>query len=79
MTKTLFRQSFLFDSLDLEQEVFAEQTVLSNGVQIKLHQRGVLEVIPAEYNSETKNIIFSTGVHGDETSQWSLSISSLRI
>ncbi len=29
MTKTLFRQSFLFDSLDLDQEVFAEQTVLS--------------------------------------------------
>ncbi|MCK8071330.1 succinylglutamate desuccinylase [Vibrio sp. 1CM23M] len=72
MTKTLFRQSFLFDSLDLEQEVVAGQTVLSNGVQIKLHQRGVLEVVPAEYNSETKNIIFSTGVHGDETSPMEL-------
>ncbi|WP_299693511.1 succinylglutamate desuccinylase [uncultured Vibrio sp.] len=72
MTKTLFRQSFLFDSLDLEQEVSVGQTVLGNGVKIKLHQRGVLEVIPANFNSETKNIIFSTGVHGDETSPMEL-------
>lgn len=72
MTKSLFRQSFLLDSLDLEQEVLAGQTVLSNGVQLKVHQRGVFEVIPADYDQHTKNIIFSTGVHGDETAPMEL-------
>ena len=72
MTKSLFRQSFLLDSLDLEQEVLAGQTVLGNGVQLKVHQRGVFEVIPADYDQQTKNIIFSTGVHGDETAPMEL-------
>ena len=72
MTKSLFRQSFLFDSLDLEQEMPAGRTVLSNGVELKLHQRGVLEVIPADYSDQSKNIIFSCGVHGDETSPMEL-------
>ncbi|NOH97939.1 succinylglutamate desuccinylase [Vibrio sp. 99-70-13A1] len=72
MTKSLFRQSFLFDSLDLEQEMPAGRTVLSNGVELKLHQRGVLEVTPADYSDQSKNIIFSCGVHGDETSPMEL-------
>ncbi|WP_394247055.1 succinylglutamate desuccinylase [Vibrio profundi] len=72
MTKSLFRQSFLFDSLDLEQEMLAGQTVLSNGVQLTLHRRGVLEVVPANYTEDSKNIVFSCGIHGDETSPMEL-------
>ncbi|MBW3694930.1 succinylglutamate desuccinylase [Vibrio sp. T187] len=72
MTKSLFRQSFLFDSLDLEQEMLAGQRVLSNGVQLTVHQRGVLEVVPANYTEKSKNVIFSCGIHGDETSPMEL-------
>ncbi|MGF1755968.1 succinylglutamate desuccinylase [Vibrio makurazakiensis] len=72
MTKSLFRQSFLFDSLDLEQEMLAGQSVLSNGVRLTVHQRGVLEVVPANYTDQSKNIVFSCGIHGDETSPMEL-------
>ncbi|MDA0127890.1 succinylglutamate desuccinylase [Vibrio sp. MarTm2] len=67
MTKNLFRQSFLFDSLDLEQEMPAGEITVAGGAVFKLHQRGVLEVIPATVTQETKHIIFSCGIHGDET------------
>ncbi|NOI82495.1 succinylglutamate desuccinylase [Vibrio tubiashii] len=67
MTKTLFRQSFLFDSLDLEQEMPASEMTVAGGVVFKLHQRGVLEVIPANLSEESKHIIISCGIHGDET------------
>ena len=33
----------------------------------KLHQRGVLEVIPPILSDESKHIIVSCGIHGDET------------
>ncbi|NMV06373.1 succinylglutamate desuccinylase, partial [Vibrio parahaemolyticus] len=33
---------------------------------------GVLEVIPANYTQDTKNIIISCGVHGDETAPMEL-------
>ena len=75
MTKSLFRQSFLFDSLDLEQEVLAGQTVLGNGVQLKVHQRGVFEVIPADYDQQTKNIIFQQAFMVMKPHQWSWLIS----
>ncbi|KJY83374.1 succinylglutamate desuccinylase [Vibrio galatheae] len=67
MTKTLFRQSFLFDSLDLEQEMPAGELTVAGGVVFKLHQRGVLEVIPANLTADSKHIIISCGIHGDET------------
>jgi succinylglutamate desuccinylase len=72
MTKNLFRQSFLFDSLDLEQEMPAGETTVAGGTVFKLHQRGVLEVIPANISPETKHIIFSCGIHGDETAPMEL-------
>ncbi|OIQ26280.1 succinylglutamate desuccinylase [uncultured Vibrio sp.] len=68
MTKSIFRQSFLFDSLDLKHDVEATEFVTPDGVTFKLHQRGVLEVTPAQYDENTKNIIVSCGIHGDETS-----------
>lgn len=67
MTKNFFRQSFLFDSLDLEQDMPAKEWVVANGVTFKLHERGVLEVIPSEVTDESKHIIISCGIHGDET------------
>ncbi|MFV0447164.1 MAG: succinylglutamate desuccinylase [Vibrio sp.] len=72
MTKSLFRQSFLFDSLDLEQSMKPNQVTASNGVTLKLLQRGMLEVIPAKQNSDTKNIVISCGVHGNETAPMEL-------
>ncbi|MEZ8104113.1 MULTISPECIES: succinylglutamate desuccinylase [Vibrio] len=72
MTKSLFRQSFLFDSLDLDQDMPAKQCMLDSGAQLILHQRGVLEVIPADLSTSSKNIIISCGIHGDETSPMEL-------
>ncbi|MCK6264933.1 succinylglutamate desuccinylase [Vibrio sp. ZSDE26] len=67
MTKSIFRQSFLLDSLDLKQEIEAAGYTAPSGAILKLHQRGILEVIPVESNEQTKNIIVSCGIHGDET------------
>lgn len=67
MTKTLFRQSFLFDSLDLEQEMTPGQMTVAGGAVFTLHQRGVLEVVPEHLSQESKHIIISCGIHGDET------------
>lgn len=72
MTKSLFRQSFLTDTLDVHIDVAPAEQVLSNGVQLKLYQRGVLEVIPENPTQETKNIIISCGIHGDETAPMEL-------
>ncbi|MEF1311842.1 succinylglutamate desuccinylase [Vibrio mytili] len=72
MTKSLFRQSFLTDTLDLHIDAAPKEQVLSNGVKLKLCQRGVLEVIPAKYTQDTKNIIISCGIHGDETAPMEL-------
>ncbi len=72
MTNSLFRQSFLLDTLDMQQAVDEQTTTLPSGVQLKLHQRGVLEVIPASYTASSKNMIISTGIHGDETAPMEL-------
>ncbi len=72
MTKSIFRQSFIFDSLDLDTPVSPQETRLASGVVLKLHDRGVLEVIPETLSEETKNIIVSTGIHGDETAPMEL-------
>ncbi|MGR5323963.1 succinylglutamate desuccinylase [Vibrio sp. PID23_8] len=72
MTKSLFRQSFLTDTLAVDTDVAPAELLLPNGVTLKLYQRGVLEVIPDEYTQETKNIIISCGVHGDETAPMEL-------
>lgn len=72
MTKNLFRQSFLFDSLNLEQEMPAGEITVANGTVFKLHQRGVLEVIPSTLDENSKHIILSCGVHGNETAPMEL-------
>ncbi|MBY7874248.1 succinylglutamate desuccinylase [Vibrio fluvialis] len=72
MTKSLFRQSFLFDSLDLEQSVASGEMQTAAGVTLKLHERGVLEVLPAEQDESTRHIVISSGIHGDETAPMEL-------
>ncbi|WED23107.1 succinylglutamate desuccinylase [Vibrio sp. JC009] len=67
MVKPLFRQSFLFDSLDIETEVVANQVQLPSGLTVRLLKRGLLEVVPQEVTDSTKSIVVSVGVHGDET------------
>ncbi|CAH0539688.1 succinylglutamate desuccinylase [Vibrio marisflavi] len=72
MTQSLFNQSFLHDSLNLSQDVLPQQKSLASGIVLKLHQRGVLEVIPANLDENTKHIVASCGVHGDETAPMEL-------
>ncbi|WP_260258375.1 succinylglutamate desuccinylase [Vibrio intestinalis] len=72
MTKTFFRQSFLFDSLDLANDVAEQEKTVAAGTKLKLHQRGVLEVIPANLDEQSKHIVISCGVHGDETAPMEL-------
>lgn len=72
MTKSFFRQSFLFDSLDLEQEMPANDTVVAAGTRFIIHQRGVLEVCPANLTSDSKHVIVSCGIHGNETAPMEL-------
>lgn len=72
MTKSFFRQSFLFDSLDLDHAMVAQSVRTAQGVTVKLHQRGVLEVIPAQRDVTTQNVVISCGIHGDETAPMEL-------
>ncbi|NLS12932.1 succinylglutamate desuccinylase [Vibrio sp. SM6] len=88
MTESLFRQSFLLDTLDDAQPIATKRRTLDNGVTLILHQRGVLEVLPANYQApherktvttddvSVKSILISSGIHGDETAPMEL-ISSL--
>ncbi|MCV2401834.1 succinylglutamate desuccinylase [Marinomonas sp. C2222] len=63
----MFKQSFLFDTLDLTTEMPTAATKAVAGGQLKLIRRGVLEVTPSEVNEATKSIVISAGVHGNET------------
>ncbi|EGU36473.1 succinylglutamate desuccinylase [Vibrio ichthyoenteri ATCC 700023] len=72
MTKKLFRQSFLVDSLDLQNDVIPGESVVAAGTRFKLHQRGVLEVIPAHLDHDSKHVVISCGIHGDETAPMEL-------
>ncbi|MBF9000175.1 succinylglutamate desuccinylase [Vibrio nitrifigilis] len=64
---SLFHQSFLADTLDMTTEVLPSVCKNSNGVTLKLHQRGILEVVPAQQTPNTQHVVISAGVHGDET------------
>lgn len=72
MVKPLFRQSFLYDTLDLDNEMPARQLELVSGASVKLLQRGVLEVTPYAMSDNSKSIVISTGIHGDETAPMEL-------
>ncbi|MFC1235577.1 succinylglutamate desuccinylase [Vibrio sp. F74] len=72
MAQTLFRQSFLYDSLNLDNEVLEQQVQLPAGPTIRLLKRGVVEVIPYQATNDTKAIVLSAGIHGDETAPMEL-------
>lgn len=72
MVKPLFRQSFLYDTLDFETEMTADQIKLPSGPTVRLLKRGLLEVIPFKLDDQTKSVVISAGVHGDETAPMEL-------
>lgn len=67
MVQPLFRQSFLYDSLNLDNEMPDQQVQLPAGPTIRVLKRGVVEVIPCQEATDTKAIVLSAGIHGDET------------
>jgi succinylglutamate desuccinylase len=69
MDNSLFRQSFLIDSLYSESTTTETPMVCANGTIFKLHFDGILEVIPAPQmlSRDHQHIIISCGVHGNET------------
>ena len=58
---------FLKATLDLSLPFETGEWTAPSGVQCRLLMRGVLEVTPAVLNGTEKDIILSSGVHGDET------------
>ncbi|MDX1300753.1 succinylglutamate desuccinylase [Photobacterium sp.] len=58
---------FLAATLDLSLPFEAGEWVLDSGVRCELSHRGVLYITPAEANDSVKDIVISSGVHGDET------------
>ncbi len=72
MTNQFFRQSFLFDTLDTTTEFTAQDTLTEDGIELKHLHRGVLEVIPKDLDENSKNIIISCGIHGNETAPMEL-------
>lgn len=63
----MFRQSFLYDTLDMTTNISTTQVKTQTGVSVTWLKRGVLEVTPANVAEETKSIVISAGVHGNET------------
>ena len=72
MVKPLFRQSFLFDALALDEDVHPAKVELNSGAVVMVLGRGLVEVIPPEVTEDTKHILLSAGIHGDETAPMEL-------
>ncbi len=67
MQAAIFQNSFLKDTLDLKLDVVKGVHSLPNGARLEILERGVVEFTPANIGSQTKHIIISTGIHGNET------------
>ncbi|PWI34820.1 succinylglutamate desuccinylase [Vibrio albus] len=72
MVDPLFRQSFLYDALVLDRDIHPGQMQLSSGACVNVLGRGLVEVVPPRVTEETKHIILSAGIHGDETAPMEL-------
>ncbi|MEC6814231.1 succinylglutamate desuccinylase [Photobacterium toruni] len=59
---------FLEATCDFSQPFIAEEWVLDSGLHCQLLYRGVLQITPRELSSDAKDIVLSSGIHGDETS-----------
>ncbi|CEO39520.1 succinylglutamate desuccinylase [Photobacterium kishitanii] len=62
------RGQFLKATCDFSQPFVTGEWVLDSGLHCQLLYRGVLQITPRELASDTKDIVLSCGVHGDETS-----------
>lgn len=67
MQTAIFQESFLKDTLNLELNAAKGAHSLANGAKLNLLARGVVEFVPASIGLDTKHIIISTGIHGNET------------
>ncbi|MGF1716191.1 succinylglutamate desuccinylase [Photobacterium chitinilyticum] len=59
---------FLEATLDLSLAFERGEWTMASGVHCQLLMRGVLQVTPADLSGNKKDIVLSSGVHGDETS-----------
>lgn len=59
--------NFLAATLDLSLPFETRKWTLDSGVRCYLSHRGVLHITPADRSDFAKDIIISSGVHGDET------------
>lgn len=66
--KQVKKGRFLKATLDLASPFESGEWTLDTGVQCKLPMRGVLEITPPTLSGHEKDIVLSSGVHGDETS-----------
>lgn len=68
---TLFEQvqkgQFLAATCDLSRPFKCGEWFLKSGLHCKLLYRGVLQITPRELTGDGKDIILSSGIHGDET------------
>ncbi|MCG7496295.1 succinylglutamate desuccinylase [Vibrio sp. Of7-15] len=65
MSVDLFNGSFLAATLNMAADIPAQEWQLDSGANVIFHGRGILEIIPAVAGN--KDLIISTGIHGDET------------
>ncbi|MDW6004233.1 succinylglutamate desuccinylase [Vibrio mangrovi] len=66
MSNSLFRQSFLIDSLYSDGALLSSEYTTDDGVLLKLHCPGVLEVIPPQLDEKTQHIVVSCAIHGKD-------------
>ncbi|MEJ2762912.1 succinylglutamate desuccinylase [Photobacterium sp. MCCC 1A19761] len=66
--KQVKKGRFLKATLDLTSPFEPGEWALDSGVQCKMPMRGVLDITPSALNGTEKDIVLSSGVHGDETS-----------
>lgn len=61
-------QSFLDRSRFSPEQIQPHQTILANGTRVSVIDAGIIEFVPANYQpSETRHVVLSCGVHGNET------------
>ena len=59
---------FLEATCDFSQPFVAEEWTLDSGLHCQLLYRGVLQITPRDLSCDAKDIVLSSGIHGDETS-----------
>lgn len=68
MLKLVKSGDFLAASLNMELSVKTGKWHTASGVKCELLGRGILQITPPDLAEDTKDIVLSSGVHGDETS-----------